>query len=307
MKLIATTVVRGSQPGESHGGAWLIDLDAHTVDKTIDWSSFEIDWRGHGGGRGLRGVAFDGERVYIAASEQLFAYGPDFELEDCWRNPYLKNCHEIVVYQRTLFLASTAFDCILAFDLDNLRFARSFHIETSNFRFKASPFDTDSGDGPLELNKLHINSVACNRHGMYIGGLNTGGMLHFNGRSVSMAAELPGGSHNARPFRNGVLFNDNEAGRLRYCGRDDGDEDRSMAPPHYDPKSLLAADAENERIARQGFVRGLCALSDSVVAAGSSPATVSVHDLAANERIGSVNLSRDLRAAVHGLGVWPYS
>ena len=34
MKLIATTVVRGSQPGESHGGAYLIDLDGRTVDKT---------------------------------------------------------------------------------------------------------------------------------------------------------------------------------------------------------------------------------------------------------------------------------
>lgn len=305
MKLLATTVVRGSQPGESHGGVYLIDLDGQTVEKPVDWSSFEIDWRGHGGGRGLRGIACDGESVYIAASDRLLAYGPDFELRDSWRNPYLKNCHEIEVYRRTLFLASTAFDCILAFDLDTRRFAQSFHIETSNFRFKASPFDPDGGDGPLELNKLHINSVACNRHGMYIGGLKTGGMLHFSGRTVSMAAELPGGSHNARPFRDGVLFNDNDAGRLRYCGRGDGAEDRAMAPPRYDPKSLLAADAEDERIARQGFLRGLCTLSDSVVAAGSSPATVSVHDLAANERIGSVSLSRDLRAAVHGLAVWP--
>ena len=307
MKLIATTVVRGSRPGESHGGVYLIDLEGRTVEQPIDWSSFEIDWRGHGGGRGLRGIACDGERVYIAASEQLFAYGPDFSLEDSWRNPYLKNCHEIEVYQRTLFLASTAFDCILAFDLDRRRFARGFHIETSNFRFKAGAFDPDSDEGPLELNKLHINSVSCNRHGMYIGGLKTGGMLHFNGRTVSMAAELPGGSHNARPFRDGVLFNDNDAGRLRYCGRGEGHEDRAMAPPHYDPNSLLAADAQDEGIARQCFLRGLCTLSDSVVAAGSSPATVSVHDLAANERIGSVSLSRDLRAAVHGLAVWPYN
>ena len=307
MKLIATTVVRGSQPGESHGGVYLIDLETLTVEKRIDWSSFEIDWRGHGGGRGLRGIAFHGERVYIVASEQLFAYGPDLKQEDSWRNRYLKNCHEIEAYQGSLFLASTAFDTVLAFDLDEWRFARGFHIETSNFRFKASAFDPFADEGPLELNKLHINSVACNRHGMYIGGLNTGGMLHFNGRTVSMAAELPGGSHNARPFRNGVLFNDNDAGRLRYCGRGDGAEDRAMAPPRYDPKGLLAADAEEDRIARQGFLRGLCSLSDSIVAVGSSPATISIHDLAANERIGSVNLSRDLRAAIHGLEVWPYN
>ena len=307
MKLIATTVVRGSQPGESHGGAYRIDLDKRTVDRPIDCNSPDIDWHGHGGGRGLRGIACDGDRVYIAASEQLSAYRPDFAPEGSWRNPYLKNCHEIQVHQRTLFLTSTDFDCILAFDLDEKRFTRGFHIETSNFRFKVSAFDPHGNDGPLELNKLHINSVACNRHGMYIGGLNTGGMLHFNGRMVSMAAELPGGSHNARPFRDGVLFNDNDAGRLRYCGRGDGTEDRAMAPPQYNRHRLLTADVDDERIARQGFLRGLCTLSDGVVAGGSSPATITVHDLAANQRLGSVNLSRDLRAAIHGLEIWPYS
>ena len=85
------------------------------------------------------------------------------------------------------------------------------HIETSDFRFRANPFDPLAGPGPLKLNKLHINSIACNRHGMYIGGLRTGGMLHFNGSTVLMAAELPDGSHNAQPFRDGVLFNDNDA------------------------------------------------------------------------------------------------
>ena len=306
MKLIATTVVRGSQPGESHGGAYLIDLDRQTVDKPVDWNGLDIDWRGNGGGRGLRGVACDQDKVYIAASEQLLAYGPDLSLENSWGNPYLKNCHEIEVHQRTLFLTSTAFDCILAFDLDGKRFTRGFHIESSHFRFKASAFDAGDNDGPLELNKLHLNSVACNRYGMYIGGLNTGGMLHFNGRTVSMAAELPGGSHDARPFRDGVLFNDNTAGRLRYCGRGDGAEDRAMAPPEYDRNRLLPTDIDDERIARPGFLRGLCTLTDSVVAGGSSPATITVHDLAANQQLLSVNLSRDPRAAIHGLAVWPW-
>ena len=307
MKLIATTVIRGSQPGESHGGAYVIDLDERTVERPIDWNSLEIDWRGHGGGRGLRGIACDGDSLYIAASDQLLAYRPDFTQEASWQNPYLKNCHEIEIYQRTLFLSSTAFDCVLSFDLDEKRFTRGFHIETSDFRFKASAFELDGQDGPLELNKLHINSLACNRHGMYIGGRNTGGLLHFNGKAVSMAAELPGGSHNARPFRDGVLFNDNDAGRLRYCGRGQGAEDRAMPPPQYDPKRLLAADAHDEGIARQGFLRGLCILSERLVAGGSSPATVTIHDLAANERLGSVNLSRDLRATIHGLEIWPHS
>ena len=306
MKLIATTVVRGSQPGESHGGAYLIDLERQTVDKSIDWNGLDIDWRGHGGGRGLRGIACDRNRVYIASSEQLWAYRPDFTLENSWTNPYLKDCHAIEIHRRTLFLTSTGFDCILAFDLDEMQFVRAYHIETASFRFKARVFDPAGDDGPLELNKLHINSVACNPHGMYIGGLHTGGMLHFNGRSVAMAAELPGGSHDARPFRDGVLFNDNDAGRLRYCGRGDGAEDRAMTPPVYGQKHLLSTDLDEGPIARQGILRGLCTLSETVVAGGSSPAMVTVHDLAANQSLGSVNLSRDARSAIHGLEVWPY-
>jgi hypothetical protein len=43
-----------------------------------------------------------------------------------------------------------------------------------------------------------------------------------------------------------------------------------------------------------------------VVAGGSSPSTVTLYDLAADERLLSVNLSRDVRNAIHGLEVWPY-
>jgi hypothetical protein len=47
-------------------------------------------------------------------------------------------------------------------------------------------------------------------------------------------------------------------------------------------------------------------LSDRLVAGGSSPSTVTLYDLAANETVLSVNLSMDVRNAIHGLEVWPY-
>ena len=78
----------------------------------------DIDWQGRGWDRGLRGIAFDGETVYIAASDELFAYRPDFRPLGSWRNRYLKHCHEICRHERTLFLASTGFDSVLGFDLD---------------------------------------------------------------------------------------------------------------------------------------------------------------------------------------------
>jgi hypothetical protein len=79
-----------------------------------------------------------------------------------------------------------------------------------------------------------------------------------------------------------------------------------MPVPSYEESELEHRDRDTSGIARPSFARGLCVLSDSVVAGGSSPSTVTLYDLAANERLLSVNLSRDVRNAIHGLEVWPY-
>src|SRR5262245_58871151 len=177
----------------------------------LDWNTMEIDWQGRGWDRGLRGIAFDGETVYVAASDELFAYSPRFDLVGSWRNPYLKHCHEIADWERRLFLISTGFDSILAFDLDTRSFAWAMHVDVQRFQFRGRIYDPNGADGPLQLNKLHLNSVHCTQGGLYVTGLKTGGMLLFNGKNLRMAVELPAGTHNARPFRDGVLFNDTEA------------------------------------------------------------------------------------------------
>jgi hypothetical protein len=305
LKLVTTSVVRGSHQGESHGGVYLIDLERREVTQALDWNKTGIDWQGRGWDRGLRGIAFDGETIYIAASDELFAYTPDFRLIGSWRNPYLKHCHEISVWERRLFLASTGFDSILTFDLEAREFSWAMHVVTQQFRFKGTQFDPRRDDGPLMLNKLHLNSVHCTKGGMYLAGLRTGGMLLFNGSDIQMAVELPPGTHNARPFRDGVLFNDTEANLLRYSGRGEA-EDRAMRVPQYPAEALLNRDVDQSLVARQGFARGLCVLSDSLVAGGSSPSTISVYDLPKNERVLSVNLTMDIRNAIHGLEVWPY-
>ena len=306
MKLLATSVVRGSQQGESHGGVYLLDLERQHAELKLDWDATDIDWTGRGGDRGLRGIAFDGEVVYITASDELFAFMPDLSLLGSWRNPYLKHCHETSIHGRMLYVASTGFDSILGFDLDAKVFNWALHIDLQRFRFRGEAYDPHAADGPLQLNKLHINNVHCDANGMYLSGLRTGGMVHFNGTTLAMSAELPAGTHNAQPFRNGVLFNDSEADQLRYAGRGDASEDRAMAVPKYSPRALENAEFDDGHVARQGFARGLAVVSDSVMAGGSSPSTVVVYDLAGNRQLLSVNLSMDVRNAIHGLEVWPY-
>jgi len=305
-KLVTTSVIRGSHQGESHGGVYLIDLDRQSVEQKIDWDKADIDWYGRGWDRGLRGIAFDEETVYITASDELFAYTPEFKLINSWRNPYLRHCHEICVYQGSIFLSSTGFDSILAFDLNQKKFNWAMHIQQQDYEFRPFIFDPQKDKGPIMLNKLHINNVICNTDGMYFSGLNSGGMLHFNGKKIHMAVELPMGTHNARPFRDGVLFNDSQADSLRYTGRGTGNEDRAMAVPRYSEEQLEQTGVDTSGVARQGFARGLCTLSDSIVVGGSSPSTISIYDLASNSKLLSVALTMDVRNAIHGLELWPF-
>ena len=59
-KFVATSVVRGSQQGESHGGIFTIDFESREVTQHVDWNTGEIDFEGRGADRGLRGIEFDG-------------------------------------------------------------------------------------------------------------------------------------------------------------------------------------------------------------------------------------------------------
>ena len=50
---------------------------------------------------------------------------------------------------------------------------------------------------------------------------------------------------------------------------------------------------------------GVFAVGERFVAAGSSPSTISLYDFEANQKVGSVNLTMDIRNAIHGLKIWP--
>ncbi len=117
-------------------------------------------------------------------------------------------------------------------------------------------------------------------------------------------ADLPEGVHNARPFNGGVLLNDTAANFVRYVQRD-GDEVR-FPITQYDPAELTHTELGDENVARQGFGRGLCVISDEVIAAGSSPSTITLYHLPSGTEITRVNFSMDIRNAVHGLEIWPY-
>ncbi|MDH3777803.1 MAG: hypothetical protein OES59_03190 [Gammaproteobacteria bacterium] len=303
--LIATSVVRGSAQGESHGGVFIVNPATQTVQQVLDWNTTDIDWTGRGWDRGLRGIAFYGGEIYIAASDELFVYDQAFKKQRSFRNQYLKHCHEICEYNGKLYLTSTGYDSILAFDLVTETFIWGLHAAKIAGTWQAHRFDPETDLGPPPRNQLHINSVDCSPKGLSFAGLRTGGIVGLGAEArLLLQVELPEGVHNAQLVNDGVIFNDTAANYLRHVTRA-GDE-RQFAFPTYDPEEIEYADVDDSQIARQGFGRGLCLINDRLIAAGSSPSTVTVFDLVSCKTVFSVNFSMDIRNAIHGLEVWPY-
>ena len=302
-KLIATSVVRGSRQGESHGGVYLVDFDREFVEQKIDWNTSGIEWEGRGWDRGLRGIAFARGNVLIAASDELFVYDPLFNLLSSYRSPYLKHCHEISVWRNMVYLTSTGFDSVLGFDLDRTEFTWGLALAPVGERLSFRGFDPCESDGPVRANVLHLNSITASDGGLLLSGLRTRGLLRYDGRSLELVASLPRGTHNAQPFRGGLLFNDTASDLVRFVTPS---RQQLFHVPSYEVATLTHIDADTSGIARQAFARGLCPVSDTVIAGGSSPSTIALHDLESGKTMRAVTLSRDLRNAIHGLAIWPY-
>lgn len=231
-RLIATSVVRGSEQGDSHGGIFTVDFATREAIRHVDWNTSDIDFTGRGWDRGL-------------------------------------------------------------------------YIQRQRSEWLLQQFNPGSTEGPDFANTLHLNMVCIHDTGIYFSGLHTGAMLHLGKEfRVSEVCNLPACSHNARPFRDGVLFNDTKSDCVRYVGRSGGD--RAFRIKHYPQEEIRFAGIDDSTIARQGFGRGLCPLSDRFVAGGSSPSTITIYDLHTNKTVVSVNLSMDIRNAIHDLEIWPY-
>ena len=303
-KLIASSVVRGSEKGQSHGGVYLVDFAQQRVEQKIDWNTGDIDFSGRGWDRGLRGIEFTDDAIWIAASDELFCYSPDFELIDSYRNDYLRHCHEICRRDNLLFLTSTGFDSILAFDLNQRVFVWGLYLSKNGQDWIGQAFDPRTRGGPAFVNSYHLNMVRVDQDGVSFSGLNTQALLALSSDlSVSEICSLPRGCHNAMPYQGGILLNDTAADVVRYVSR--SADQVSIPVPTFATEELESRGVDDSRIARQGFGRGLCVINDSLIAAGSSPSTVSIIDFSEGKRLTAVNLTMDIRNAIHGLECWP--
>jgi hypothetical protein len=310
--IITTSVVRSARQGESHGGVYLVHLHSGNFEQVIDWNDPSISWEGRGGDRGLRGIAFHHDKVYIAASDEIFVYNRSFELLESFRNKYLKHCHEICMAGNTLYLTSTELNSILHFDLVKKRFTRGYTIayrrgksaffHRTRTQMQAIVFDPNRDDAfasTLPRNDLHINNISAHERGITISGTRIDALLILNDGVLREYAPLPIGTHNASLYRDGIIYNDTRNDRVVIADIENRIERQFPVPKFPDlPKST------SDDYARQSFGRGLCTFGDNYIIAGSSPSTVSVYEMGSGERVQMVNLSKDIRNCIHGLELW---
>ena len=313
--VLATSVVRSAFEGESHGGVYLVDLHTGDCEEVVRWDYGAISWEGRGSERGLRGIAFHDGLVLIAASDEILIYDQSFNLVDSFRNDYLKHCHEVYREDDVLWLTSTGFDSVLGFDLRAGRFSIGYHIKRKYWtrlaqrarlfpNYSMRTFDPEGADGSRVRGRLHVNQVWVHKGSLLLSGTELHHVLKVGHEHIDRFARVPEGTHNVRPFRGGILANHTQANQIVYMSRM-GRVKRSFPIRTYDEADLINASLPADH-ARQAFGRGLCTWKDKVVIGGSSPATISAFDFGTSERLACVNITMDIRNAVHGLEVWPF-
>lgn len=301
--VIATSVVRGAEKNDSHGGIYLVNLQSGAHKQVVDWNTVDISWEGRGWDRGLRGIAFHGDKIYVAASDELFCFNQDFSIAASWRSPYLRHAHEMSRHQDHLYVTSTGYDSILRFDLTHQTFDKAWLIRpTKDGKIGVASYDP-AQQGPEPENRLHINAVHCDATGFYVGARALPFLLHVGAQGSRPIARIPTGTHNAMPYRGGVIYNHTNEDVIAI---EENGQPIYLPVPTYPETALENSDLGDEKLARQGFGRGLCWTEDGILLSGSSPSTITAWDLPSRSILTSVNLSMDVRNAIHGLQIWPF-
>ncbi len=321
--VVASSVIRSTRKGDSHGGVYIVDMANGTAEQVIDWDRMDISWEGRGLDRGLRGIVIYDDKIFLAASNEFFVYDKKFNLIESFRNRYLNHCHEISLDGNRLYLASTGYDSVLEFNIDTGVFTQGYCLrytpvgdlleKASRVAFGGSGavfplprlmrFDPNADGGPDEKDTVHINNVHVENGKLFVSGVGLCRILQMSDAGISVFARVPYGTHNARPYLDGVLYNNTKNNEVVFADRKGTVRDRYNVKA-YDHDQLLMGHTPKDH-ARQSFARGLC-VRDGLIICGSSPATISAYTPGTAQPVRSVNLTMDVRNAIHGLELWPF-
>ena len=150
----------------------------------------------------------------------------------------------------------------------------------------------------------HINNVSYLYGRLFISGTELPYLYFIKNNQLFCYTTLPLGTHNAHPFKKGVIYNDTSSNRIIYKNLN-GKIIELFKIKEYPENELLYTNLPKDYV-RQAFGRGLCKTSNGLIIGGSSPALISVYKSRSTKAVKNVNISMDIRNSIHGLAIWPY-
>ena len=332
--VVCSTILRDAQKGEEHGNIYVVDLETNEPQHTYSFTDDNIDWEGRGGERGLRGIAFYGEYVIVAATNSILFFDTTLGLVRRVTNPYLSSNHEICVSGNLLYISSTRYGAIIVYNLETEEFVTSYAVRPGWFMWltplmrrwtsvmrrlvqfsfpiwsmfwRVQTFDPNSTqNGPGIIDVLHLNNVFVKSGKIYFSGTTLPYFFSFSKDRMRPKLEhvIERQTHNPQVKNGKVLFNATRNDHVVVKDIHEGTIN-AFPVPRYDESELENAGYDAHK-ARQSFARGLTLWKDRYVVGGSSPATLSVYDVQTGQRLKSIQLSKDVREAIHGLELWPF-
>lgn len=116
--LLATTIVRGSAAHETSGYLYVVDLEERAVaarSPIMEAPLRDGDPNPRGGMRGGRGLAVNGDEIFVANFSAVYRFDADWRLLNVISHPACADIHDITFHDGSLWVTSTRNDLILQF------------------------------------------------------------------------------------------------------------------------------------------------------------------------------------------------
>jgi len=335
-KVLASSIIRTSVENEVHGYLYLIDTETETIIKTLSWDNPKISFEGRGGQRGLRGIAFNNQSIYIGSGYEILELNQNFDIIGTFSNQYLSDIHEMEIVNDCLAVVSSGYDALILFDLKTKTFTKGYSIDSLNMRYKKNYiykllnkyypnvlslinpiknyklniFDPAiSGqilNTSVKKNRLHINTVSPYKGGWCLSGTMSNYQFFIKNDTLKINSTIPLITHNVLNFsENSILYNSTNKEEVIWSKKN-GKIIKRFKNPTFETNQLQNS-PNDKTIAKVGWARGLCWTNDKkMIISGTSPASIMLYDTDKGTLIKTIQLSKDVRNAIHGLEIYPY-
>lgn len=282
MRILTTTLHRKAKNTDTHGYLLLIDWGEKQVLKQIEapplWSHF--DYRDRGGRRGLRGITFFKDLIWVASCETLFGLDTQsLELRRIISHPYMSHIHEIEATDEGIWVTSTGGNGIFLID------------ETQNplkeIWLNGKPTEDLRIHLERERDKFHINSVFAENGEVFFYSPITGQVFRALPPPVVEVVKLETGCHNVVKTRYGWFRNVSDQAIVRIG-------EKEIQIPKY---------GKETKFTKPGWLRGMAWLSETRVLIGSSPAMICEIDIHELRIVDEFRIENDVCWTIHGIYV----